>query len=290
VRLEDRGALVALVRPEAAKLRERGVTNLRDGIRVILGEKARDLPSWQRLSGFALTDQPMPRTRLGKYRRFLLPALYSEAVAGGARRTTHALTPQDAALLREPTAEAVWTLLRERYPEQPINLDDNLSLDLNVDSFDWMEIAVALDERMGIYLSETDVAGIQTVRDLLRLAIKRRDETGTAPRKRNTATDFAHWLTPTGIFATAFGMALYALNRLVMHGPVPAARNGRRAVARGGGIRDHGQSRQRSRRDGDRCGAAVVAIPAALLGGRCRANVLQPAFSPLLPGGARLPG
>jgi long-chain acyl-CoA synthetase len=85
VRLEDRGALVALVRPEAAKLRERGVTNLRDGIRVILGEKARDLPSWQRLSGFALTDQPMPRTRLGKYRRFLLPALYSEAVAHGAR-------------------------------------------------------------------------------------------------------------------------------------------------------------------------------------------------------------
>jgi len=55
--LEDGGALVALVRPEAAKLRERGVTNLRDGIRIILGEKARDLPSWQRLSGFALTDQ-----------------------------------------------------------------------------------------------------------------------------------------------------------------------------------------------------------------------------------------
>src|SRR5262245_45360508 len=96
--LEDRGALVALVRPEAAKLRERGVTNLRDGIRIVLGEKARGLPSWQRLSGFALTDQPMPRTRLGKYRRFLLPALYSDAVAGGARRVAHALTPQDAAL------------------------------------------------------------------------------------------------------------------------------------------------------------------------------------------------
>src|SRR5215469_3781732 len=73
--LEDKGALIALVRPEQAKLRERGVTNLRDGIRIILGEKARDLPPWQRLSGFALTDQPMPRTRLGKYQRFLLPAL-----------------------------------------------------------------------------------------------------------------------------------------------------------------------------------------------------------------------
>src|SRR5262249_52775783 len=32
--LEDNGALVALVRPEPAKLRDRGVTNLRDGIRI----------------------------------------------------------------------------------------------------------------------------------------------------------------------------------------------------------------------------------------------------------------
>jgi long-chain acyl-CoA synthetase len=63
------------------------VTNLRDGIRIILGEKARDLPSWQRLSGFALTDQPMPRTRLGKYRRFICPPSIARRlpVALGAR-------------------------------------------------------------------------------------------------------------------------------------------------------------------------------------------------------------
>lgn len=199
-------------------MRERGVTNLRDGIRILLGEKARDLPSWQRLSGFALTDQPLPRTRLGKYQRFLLPALYAEAIAGGARHAAHALTPDDAALLREPTAQAVWTLLRERFPDQPLNLDDNLSLDLSLDSFDWMEIAVALDEHIGVHLSEADIAGIQTVRDLLRLAMERRNEAGARPRERPMATDFARWLAPTGIFATAFGMALYALDWLVMRG------------------------------------------------------------------------
>jgi len=216
--LEDKGVLVALVRPEPAKLRDRGVTNLRDGIRIILGEKARDLPSWQRLSGFALTDQPLPRTRLGKYRRFLLPALYAEAMAGGARHAAHPLTPDDAALLREPTAQAVWTLLSERYPDQPLNLDDNFSLDLSLDSFDWMEIAVALDERMGVHLSEADIAGIQTVRDLLRLAMERRNEAGALPRERPTATDLARWLAPTGIFATGLSMALYGFNWLVMRG------------------------------------------------------------------------
>jgi long-chain acyl-CoA synthetase len=68
--LEDNGALVALVRPDRVKLRQRGATNLRDGVRVILGEVAQRLPSYERLSGFALTDRPLPRTRLGKYRRF----------------------------------------------------------------------------------------------------------------------------------------------------------------------------------------------------------------------------
>ena len=80
--LEDRGTLVALVRPDAVKLRQRGATNLRDGVRVILGEQAQHLPSYERLSGFALTDQPLPRTRLGKYRRFLLPMLYAPSGLG----------------------------------------------------------------------------------------------------------------------------------------------------------------------------------------------------------------
>jgi long-chain acyl-CoA synthetase len=218
--LEEGGSLVALVRPEPDKLRERGATNLRDGIRVILAEKAQQLPSWQRLSGFALTDQPLPRTRLGKYRRFMLPALYAEALAGGARRAARALSPEDIALLRDPTAEAVWTLLRERYPDQALDLGVNLALDLSLDSFGWMEIAVALEDRLGIHLSETDIAGIETIGDLLRRAVER--HSGGAPplphEAPTMATDFERWLAPTGILLGLLGMVLYALNWAVMHG------------------------------------------------------------------------
>jgi len=233
----------------------------------------------------------MPRTRLGKYRRFLLPALYSEAVAGGARRATHALTPQDAALLREPTAEAVWTLLRERYPDQPINLDDNLSLDLNVDSFDWMEIAVALDERMGIYLSETDVAGIQTVS---RLAPPGDQAPRRKPVWRRVNPIWRRILhvgwQPTGIFATAFGMALYALNRLVMHGLFRLRATGAEQLPAAGAFvitANHVSDLD------------AMAIAAALPWSRFRrfywaGDVVRmfsnPLSSPLLPGGARLPG
>jgi long-chain acyl-CoA synthetase len=217
--LEDNGVLVALVRPDPDRLRERGASNLRDGIRVILAEKAQDLPSWQRLSGFALTDQPLPRTRLGKYRRFMLPALYTEALAGGARRAARALSPEDMTLLRDPTAEAVWTLLRERYPDQALDLDVNLALDLNLDSFGWMEIAVALEDRLAIHLSEADIAGIESVRDLLRRLTEHRSGAPSLPQQEPTmATDFERWLSPTGASLTALAMVLYALNWAVMRG------------------------------------------------------------------------
>jgi long-chain acyl-CoA synthetase len=148
-------------------------TNIRDGIRVILGEEAQRLPSYQRLSGFALTNEAPPRTRLGKCRRFLLPALYARALAGSARRAPRPPTREDGALLRDPTAAAVWQLLRQHFPDPPLDLDIDLSLDLNLDSFGWMELSILLHERAGVALSETDLARIETVRDLLRLSIDR---------------------------------------------------------------------------------------------------------------------
>jgi long-chain acyl-CoA synthetase len=217
--LEEKGALVALVRPDPVGLRRRGATNPRDGIRVIVGEKAQHLPSYQRLSGFALTEEPLPRTRLGKYRRFLLPMLYAEAVAGSGKRTVRTPAPGDAALLRDPTADAVWTLLRQRYRNQVLDLDFNLALDLNLDSFGWMELTILLQEHLSIHLSDTDIAGIATIRDLLRLCIERRTELPARPHRAPAiALDIERWTTPAGRLLTALGFVIYVVNWLVMRG------------------------------------------------------------------------
>ncbi len=218
--LEEKGALVALVRPDPAKLYKRGATNLRDGIRVILGERAQRLPSHQRLSGFALTSQPLPRTRLGKYRRFLLPQLYAEALAGGSARTPQPPTPEDEALLQNPVAASVWHILRQRFPHQPLDFDTVLSLDLNLDSFGWMELAIKLQETAGVSLSDADLGQIQTIRDLLRLSIERQigDDRELQRRAPAITPDSENWLMPTGPSLTVFGFALYSLNRLLVRG------------------------------------------------------------------------
>jgi long-chain acyl-CoA synthetase len=214
--LEDRGALVALVHPDPAKLRARGTMNVRDGVRVVLGEKALDLPSYQRLSGFALTDQPLPMTRLGKYRRFLLPDLYARALSGGPQRAAHMLDAADLALLQDPTAASVWALLRERFPDHAIDLDVDPRLDLNLDSFAWMELGLALESRANVHLTEEDIAGVETLRDLVRLCVVRRAGAASGEEATALATDTERWLAPTTVLLTTAGFLLYGLNWLVM--------------------------------------------------------------------------
>ncbi len=216
--LEQDGALVALVRPDHARLREMGATNLYDGIRVVLAERAQSLPSHERLSGFALTDEPLPRTRLGKYRRFLLRDLYARALAGHHARAPRPPTEEDLALLSDPTAAAIWSLLQQRQPGRVLDLDMNPGLDLTFDSFAWMELTVALQERFGITLNEADIAAIVTLRDLLRLAVTRRGTSPTVPAAPAIATDIDRWLAPTGPFLTAAGLLLYGLNVAAMRG------------------------------------------------------------------------
>ena len=157
--LESEGRLVALVQPDPARVRDMGTLNLREGIRVALAERAQGLPAYQRLSGFALTDQPLPRTRLGKYRRFMLPELYRQALIGRTHREPRLLTAEDQLLLQDPTVNAVWTLLQERYPQRSIDLDVSLGLELDVDSFAWMELAITLQDRYGVQLSSPTSQG-----------------------------------------------------------------------------------------------------------------------------------
>ncbi len=214
--MEDHGALVALVHPDPAKLRDRGTMNVRDGVRVVLGERAHGLPSYERLSGFALTDQPLPRTRLGKYQRFLLPDLYAKALAGGPQRAAHMLDAADLALLQDPTAASVWALLRERFPDEAIDLDVDPRLDLNLNSFAWMELGLALEARVGVHLTEADIAEVETLRDLVRLCTARRAGAARPAETTALATDTERWLAPTGVLLVAAGFVLYGLNWLVM--------------------------------------------------------------------------
>jgi long-chain acyl-CoA synthetase len=217
--LERAGGLVALVRPDVDAIKSIGVTLIEDPIRVWFSQTAQRLPAYQRLSGFVIVERALPRTRLGKYRRFLLPQLYERALARQTQGGPAPLSEADRAFLAEPTAAAVWTLLQKRHAEKALALDADLAFDLSIDSFDWMEIALELDRSLAVQLTSEMVTGLRTVRDLI-VAVTELVERGAAGRKTMKrwalSPEHAAWLRPTGPLANIVAAAGQALDKLAL--------------------------------------------------------------------------
>ncbi|HUJ02311.1 MAG TPA: AMP-binding protein, partial [Rhizomicrobium sp.] len=204
---EHKGALAALVVPSLEASRAGGAMHLDTAIRIELTSAARALPSYQRLAGFAIVREPLPRTRLGKYRRFLLPAIYERAQARAPHEAAAELSADDKALLEKPAAHRVYDMLVARYPRGPLSLDASPLLDLGIDSLEWISFGLELEDRLNLRLSEAEIGGVVTVRDLLKLAAR-----GPAAPPASSRD----WVAPIGIALKSLGGLLYGLDDLIM--------------------------------------------------------------------------
>ncbi|MEE8122795.1 MAG: AMP-binding protein [Alphaproteobacteria bacterium] len=217
--LERNGALAGLVVPELEAVRQARSSRIGDLVRVTFGELSPRLPPYKRLSGFAMTRQTLPRTNLGKYRRHLLPEIYERAERGEGPPAAP-LSQEDRALLEVPRVQKVWRWLEGRFPNRKINLETSPQLDLGIDSLAWVELSMELERRVGVRLSEEQIARVLTLGDLLR-------EVGTAPETEETERaewadllarmipDMEWWLGPIGPGLTALGWVLYGTGWLL---------------------------------------------------------------------------
>jgi len=212
--LERGGGLVALIVPELSQLHAGSTIQMADAIRVALAERAAGLPSYDRVAGFALTRDALPRTRLGKFQRFRLPELYEAALAGKARPAAAEPTPADLELLEQGRARQLYDLLVKRYPDHAVGLDTNLLLDLGIDSLGWVELTLAIKEQLGLTLGEADIAKASTVRDLLTAAAGAEASEKEAPSGPDLAG--RDWIAPLGPGLALLGWVAYWVNRIAM--------------------------------------------------------------------------
>jgi long-chain acyl-CoA synthetase len=218
--LECGGQLVGLVRPDPGRIQEIGTLNVAHAVRIALVEVAQGLPPYERLAGFAIITRALPRTRLGKYQRFLLPDIYEKARSGVREAAAAELSAEDREFLADPLAARAWKLVSERYADKTPTLDAHLALDLGVDSLEWMALTLELEARLGVALADADKAAIETVRDLL-IALTRAGAQPSAEKQargRRILADRERWLRPLGPVSRVLGVLLFALNKLVMRG------------------------------------------------------------------------
>lgn len=169
--LERDRKLAAVILPNQDMIQQRGLS-VKTAVHEAVMTQSQKMPSYQRISDYVITRESLPRTRLGKICRHLLPGCYEqakEAKTQKARPIAFAqMSDEDQGLLENPEALKVWTWLAERYHDQRLTPDSSPQLDLGIDSLEWVNLTLDIRQLLAIELTEEAVGRIKTVRDLLK--------------------------------------------------------------------------------------------------------------------------
>ncbi|MFW5636121.1 MAG: AMP-binding protein [Thermodesulfobacteriota bacterium] len=229
--LQKDDKLVGLFVPDLGEIRNRGMADVEDALREAISTRSKKLPSYQRVSDYAITRKALPRTRLGKIRRHVLRDRYDEAkqeaeAGGGIQQkplSPDEMGDEDRALLSNRAARRTWDWLAERFKDFPLSPDSSPQADLGVDSLEWLNLTMEIRQRIGVELDEEAIGRIDTVRDLLREvteaaeggkagpgmeALENPEEMLTEKQKR--------WLNPLPRTLSGIARRLFALNRFLV--------------------------------------------------------------------------
>jgi long-chain acyl-CoA synthetase len=217
--IERAGDLAGLVVPEFEAIRSAGSMRIEDVIRVSFAELARQLPTYQRLSAFAITREKLPRTRLGKFQRHRLLEIYERAQ----RRENPPPTPlseSDRELLSSPRIAPLWSWLERRFQGRDLTPDTIPQLELGIDSLAWVTLGLEIEKCFGFHLSEETLARVITLRDLLH-AIQDLPEAPISAEATSSEVrgqlraERERWLAPTGPWLVGIGRGLHVIARLL---------------------------------------------------------------------------
>ncbi len=225
--LQRDNGLVALIVPEMDEVNRRSNGDVEYAIREAVTEQSRLVPSYQRISDYAISYEPLPKTNLGKIRRHLLAEQYDLAKRGELQQGVADVGPvavedmseQDRLLLDRPAARQVWDWLANRYADRRLTPDTSPQLDLGIDSLAWLNLSLDISQQTGVELNEEAIRRISTVRDLLREVANTAEGSSTAPLslldnpEAMLTDEQQQWFAPPGPLLSVLSVLLYVLVR-----------------------------------------------------------------------------
>jgi long-chain acyl-CoA synthetase len=173
--------LVAVVVPDFDYCRKVGELNVYEIIKWDLENRSKNYPSYRRIMGFVITKHELPRTRLGKLKRFTIKEEYlGELMGKGAKREVFVPTEEDLQILSSEVYKKVIAVVAEEGGlARPVQIDDHLEIDLRFDSLTRVELIAALEKTFGIKFSEAIMAKVFTVKELVVAVEKIVSESGS---------------------------------------------------------------------------------------------------------------
>jgi long-chain acyl-CoA synthetase len=148
------GILQAIILPDFRKLSESGVTDIEEHFRWnVFDQVNRMVSPHKKVLRFHITSAELPKTRLSKIKRYLLPEL------AGSRK--HAA--QDEPKTRE--YQAIKKFLEDE-TQQPIHPNDHIELDLALDSLGRVSLSTFIETAFGVDVPENSLADYASIAKL----------------------------------------------------------------------------------------------------------------------------
>ena len=147
--------LVAIIVPDLLECRKQGITNIKAYVKNIVEDYNLTVHNYEKILDYKLYEEELPKTRVGKLRRFMLSELYLK-------------TNVKKKKVEEPDNE-VYRLLKDYIKKlkgieaQP---EENLELEIGMDSLDIVEFFAYVENSFGIQLDEEKFSEISNLKSL----------------------------------------------------------------------------------------------------------------------------
>ena len=164
---EYKEQLVAIIYPDFDQIKAKQIVNIKDAIKWEVIDKYNvTAPNYKKIHDIKIVKEELPKTRLGKIRRFMLKDLIEDKVENTDKKEEKKVVKVPAEMKEK--FDIINKYIDERY-HKTIDLDSHIELDLGFDSLDIVEFMNFLNETFGITLVEQDFVENKTISAIIKL-------------------------------------------------------------------------------------------------------------------------
>jgi long-chain acyl-CoA synthetase len=162
--------LHAVIVPDFEALRRAKIVNVGDMLRFEIEGLSAKLPSTKRILSYEIRQDDLPRTTTRKIKRFEVEQRVKrgEGTQAAAAKPRE-LTPEETEWMQQPDVIKALGIIQtaSKLKKDTPAPNNNLELDLGLDSMERVELLVSLDQQMGSSVPDSVASEIYTVRDLV---------------------------------------------------------------------------------------------------------------------------
>ena len=164
---EYKEQLLAIIYPDFQQIEAKKIVNIKDAIKWEVIDKYNvTAPNYKKIHDIKIVKKELPKTRIGKIRRFMLKDLIEDkddVIEQKEEKKAIVVSPE-----MKEKFDIINKYIDERY-HKAIDLDSHIELDLGFDSLDIVEFMNFLNETFGINLVEQDFVENKTISAIIKL-------------------------------------------------------------------------------------------------------------------------